>query len=99
MAKLERANGVAGAEAPMNAPTMSCHLDQPGTTHEMRLCADWLAVRMAVIAGELPAQALAGAAHWPQLRENLEELVADRGSGSRLAALPDMRCGGAVTAD
>ena len=66
MTKLARANGCAGAEAAVDAPAMSCHLDQPGTPHETRLCAGWLAVvgrhhlviRMAIIAGRLPEQAL-----------------------------------------
>jgi hypothetical protein len=42
--KLQAANGCRGAEAPVTAPMMACHLDQPDTAHPMRLCAGYLAV-------------------------------------------------------
>ena len=86
MAKLARANGVTRDEASMDAPAMACHLDQPGSAHPMRLCAGWMAVvgqhhlgiRMAVIAGRLPAEALALRPDWPALRTSLSELLTDR---------------------
>jgi hypothetical protein len=86
MAKLAHANGVAGSEAAPNAPTMSCHRDQPGTAHAMRLCAGWLAVvgphhlgvRMAILAGRLPDDALVVGQNWPELRESLNHLLDDR---------------------
>nr|WP_225954516.1 DUF6283 family protein [Kibdelosporangium phytohabitans] len=87
MVKLERADGSPGGEAAPSAPAMSCHLDQPGTAHAMRLCAGWLAVvgphhlgiRMAVIAGRLPEQALSVGQDWAELFANLDQLVAERG--------------------
>ncbi|QWF81042.1 hypothetical protein HUW46_04467 [Amycolatopsis sp. CA-230715] len=86
MRKLAGANGSPGDEAPHSAPAMSCHLDQPGTAHPMRLCAGWLAVvgphhlgiRMQVIAGELPEQALRPGPDWPELHAGLDHLVAER---------------------
>jgi hypothetical protein len=64
MRKLLTADGRPGAEAPATAPVMSCHQDQPGSPHAMRLCAGWLAVvgphhipiRMAQIAGHAPGR-------------------------------------------
>jgi hypothetical protein len=69
-----------------SAPTLSCHLDQPGTAHPMRLYAGWLAVvgpehmgiRMSVIAGRLPAEALSPGDGWPELYRDLEELLTHR---------------------
>ena len=86
MVKLANANGVPGAEAAANTPAMSCHRDQPGTAHAMRLCAGWLAVvgpdhlgiRMAMLAGRLPDDALAIGQNWPELRKSLNHLLEDR---------------------
>lgn len=86
MAKLSRADGSTGAEAALDAPAMACHLDQPGTTHALRLCAGWLAVagrhhlaiRMAIIAGRLPEQAVVAGEAWPELRTSLDDLQAAR---------------------
>ena len=86
MAKLANANGSTGAEADTSAPAMSCHLDQPDTTQPMRLCAGWLAVvgrhhlaiRMAMLAGKLPPEAVTPSADWPPLHPSLEELLDER---------------------
>lgn len=67
----------------MDAPVMACHKDQPGTAHPLRLCAGWLAVvgphhlgvRMAVLTGELPAQALQPGDDWPELHESLAAMI------------------------
>ncbi|WP_284740261.1 DUF6283 family protein [Amycolatopsis sp. RTGN1] len=85
MIKLANANGSPGAEAATTAPAMSCHLDQPDTTHPMRLCAGWLAVvgrhhlsiRMALLAGTLPPTAVTADADWPALHPSLDDLVAE----------------------
>jgi hypothetical protein len=90
-AKLRRANGMPGAEASRDAPAMSCHQDQPGTAHAMRLCAGWLAVvgrdhlsvRMAVLAGRLPESAVVPGGDWPRLYESLEAMIAHRASVGR----------------
>ncbi|MEV4083150.1 DUF6283 family protein [Nonomuraea fuscirosea] len=80
----------ATAEEDMHAvqgPVMSCHKDQPGTAHPMRLCAGWLAVvgpyhvpiRMSLIAGALPAEAVyPDTRDWPALHAGLAELLASR---------------------
>lgn len=86
MSRLVRANGAVGVEAARDAPAVACHLDQPDTSHPMRLCAGWLAVvgrhhlgiRMAVLAGRLPEEALAAGEGWPSLYESLDDLLADR---------------------
>jgi hypothetical protein len=86
MAMLRRANGRPGAEAALHAPTVACHLDQPGTAHAWRLCAGWLAVvghehlgiRVAEIFGGLPDTALIPGEDWPALYESLEELETAR---------------------
>ncbi|GLY43012.1 hypothetical protein Amsp01_090350 [Amycolatopsis sp. NBRC 101858] len=86
MAKLANANGTSGDEAAPNSPAMSCHIDQPDTAHPMRLCAGWLAVvgrnhlgiRMALLAGNLPPDAVTPAAGWPTLHTSLDDLLAER---------------------
>ena len=86
MDRLTRANGTPGREAPLNARTIACHLDQPGTAHPLRLCSGWLAVvgpyhlgvRMMVIAGNLPVAVLARHPGWPALVDSLATLLARR---------------------
>lgn len=85
-AKLAAADGGSGFGAPRAAPMMSCHLDQPGTEHAMRLCAGWLAtvgpnhlaVRIHVLAGQIPSDALAVRPNWPRLHANLTDMLARR---------------------
>ena len=94
MDKLSAANGTPDNPAGLNAPTMSCHLDQPGTAHPMRLCAGWLAVvgphhwaiRLKVAAGRLPARTLAAAPGWPALHKHLGELLSARARATRQQA-------------
>ena len=65
MDMLRRANGCPGAEAPVNAPIVACHRDQPSTAHPLRWCAGFLAVvgeqhlgiRLALAFEALPPQA------------------------------------------
>jgi hypothetical protein len=86
MEMLRRANGVDGAEAPLDAPAVACHLDQPDTAHAFRWCAGWLAVvgehhlaiRLAVMFEALPGQALAPRPHWPELYASLDALLEAR---------------------
>jgi hypothetical protein len=80
---LARSHGEPGAEAPPAAPLISCHCDQPGTPHAMRLCAAWLVVegqqhlgvRMAQMAGNLPESACWPGPDWPDLVADFTELV------------------------
>jgi hypothetical protein len=93
-AKLAAANGRPGAEAPMDAPMMACHRDQPGTRHALRLCAGWLAVvgpvhlavRLHVLAERLPAEALTAPPGWPALYADLADLLDHQ--------LPQHQCAG-----
>lgn len=88
MARLLRAErGVRTADATFaddvraaEATAMSCHKDQPGAAHPMRLCAGWLAVagphhvptRMSLVAGTLPAEAVyPDTRGWPPLHASL----------------------------
>ena len=83
IAMLARAHGEPGAEAPRTAPMISCHCDQPGTPHAMRLCAGWLAaegrqhfgVRIHQLAGTLPETACSPGPGWPELVADFAELV------------------------
>lgn len=86
MDMLRRANGRPGAEAPLDAPIVACHRDQPGTAHAMRWCAGFLAVvgeqhlgvRLALAFEALPPQAVSPPASWPELYPDLDALVAAR---------------------
>lgn len=86
MDMLRQANGRPGAEAPVGAPIVACHRDQPGTAHAMRWCAGFLAVvgeqhlgvRLALAFGALPPQAVRPPARWPQLYRDLDALIAAR---------------------
>ncbi|WP_344876128.1 DUF6283 family protein [Allokutzneria multivorans] len=82
--KLIACNGTPGNEAPMQARMLSCHPDQPGTRHAMRLCKGWLVVvgehhlqvRMHRIAGRLPDDAVAPVDGGPALYSSLAEMLA-----------------------
>lgn len=84
--KLARVNGVPGDEAPVGTPPMACHLDQEDTAHPLRLRAGWLAVvghhsltmRLRVMMGDLPADALGPGPGWPALYQGLAEMLAAR---------------------
>ncbi|MFE9679203.1 DUF6283 family protein [Streptomyces sp. NPDC006259] len=86
MDMLRRAHGRPGAEAPVDAPIVACHRDQPGTAHAMRWCAGFLAVvgeqrlgvRLALAFEALPPQAVNPPASWPELYPDLDALVAAR---------------------
>lgn len=87
MIKLRNADGQPGAEAWFDAPMMSCHKDQPGTSHEWRLCAGWLAtigadhlgVRLAIARGRLDRDApLSPQPGWPDLHPSTEALINER---------------------
>lgn len=86
MQMLHRADGRPGVEAPVTAPTLACHLDQPSTAHEYRWCAGWLAtvgaehlaVRLALLAGSLPPEAVEPGPLWPALYPDLDDLLTAR---------------------
>ncbi|MFM9462804.1 DUF6283 family protein [Streptomyces scabiei] len=99
MDMLRRANGRPGVEAPVNAPIVACHRDQPGTAHAMRWCAGFLAVvgeqhlgvRLALAFEALPPQAVSPRASWPELYPDLDTLVAARAEQLGLPA-PSAAC-------
>ncbi|WP_369696685.1 DUF6283 family protein [Streptomyces sp. XD-27] len=86
IAMLRRADGRPGAEAPLDAPVVACHLDQPDTAHAFRWCGGWLAVvgahhlavRLAIVFDSLPGQALAPRPGWPRLYASLDALLEAR---------------------
>ncbi|WP_282704021.1 DUF6283 family protein [Streptomyces sp. CC219B] len=86
MDMLRRADGGPGAEAPLDAPVVGCHLDQPDTAHAFRWCAGWLAtvgeyhlaIRLAIAFEALPGDAVTPRANWPRLYASLEALLAGR---------------------
>jgi Family of unknown function (DUF6283) len=86
MDMLRRANGTPGAEAPIDAPAVACHLDQPDTSHAYRWCAGWLAVvgqdhlaiRLAVALQALPGHAVTPRPGWPRLYASLDALLEAR---------------------
>ncbi|MFI8194652.1 DUF6283 family protein [Streptomyces sp. NPDC085946] len=86
MDMLRRADGRPGAEAPVGAPVVACHLDQPGTAHAYRWCAGWLAtvgeyhlaIRLALAFDILPGHAVTPRANWPGLYASLDALLATR---------------------
>lgn len=85
-AKLEGANGTPDCQAGPEAPSMACHLDQPGTAHPLRLCAGWLAVVghhhhgviLSVLAGRLPDTVLEPGDGWPELHSGLDSMITER---------------------
>ncbi|MFF9076228.1 DUF6283 family protein [Streptomyces sp. NPDC014872] len=99
MDMLRRANGCPGAEAPVNAPIVACHRDQPSTAHPLRWCAGFLAVvgeqhlgiRLALAFEALPPQAVNPPASWPELYPDLDALIAARAEQLGLPA-PSAAC-------
>ncbi|MFJ8752247.1 DUF6283 family protein [Streptomyces sp. NPDC102441] len=91
------ANGRPGAEAPVDAPIVTCHRDRPGTEHAMRWCAGFLAedgeehlgIRLALAFQALPPQAVHQPAGWPELYPDLDALVAARAEQLGLPELPE----------
>ena len=71
--------GDPGQEAPIDAPLFACHASREG--REVA-CAGWLAVtghqhlgvRLAVITGALPAEALTPRPDWPALYDSYDQL-------------------------
>jgi Family of unknown function (DUF6283) len=76
--------GRAGAEAPIGAPVFACHKSPEGREEA---CAGWLAVvgydhigiRLAVIQGQLPAEALSPGDGWPELFASYAEMAEAQG--------------------
>ena len=76
-----------GHEADLSAPMFACHKSPEGSEEA---CAGWLAtvggehlgVRLAVITGRLPAEALRPGGGWPVLFESYEEMAATQGGES-----------------
>jgi hypothetical protein len=72
--------GRPGAEAGLSAPIFACHKSTEGRD---RACAGWLAVvgydhlgvRLAVVTGRLPAEALQAGEDWPGLFASYDELA------------------------
>jgi hypothetical protein len=73
--------------ATVNAPRLGdemfgCHKGAPGTDEDLA-CAGWLAVfghrhptvRLAVVTGRLPGEALAPGANWPPLHESWHDVI------------------------
>ncbi|MFJ6438188.1 DUF6283 family protein [Streptomyces sp. NPDC091416] len=96
MDMLRQANGRPAAMAPMNAPIVSCHQDQPGTAHAWRWCAGFLAVvgnhhlgvRLAITMEALPPEVVQAGADWPELFADLDELLAVRARQLGVLASP-----------
>ncbi|MFI8169919.1 DUF6283 family protein [Streptomyces sp. NPDC085931] len=94
MDMLRRADGGPGAEAPVGAPVVACHLDQPGTAHAYRWCAGWLAtvgeyhlaIRLALAFDILPGHAVKPRSNWPRLYASLDALLAARAEQLRAPA-------------
>lgn len=83
-AALEETAGVPGAEAPLGASLFACHMSAEDAE---RACAGWLAVagyehlgvRLAVVTGRLPAEALAPGPGWPELHSSYAEMARAQG--------------------
>lgn len=77
---LEYTTGSPGREAPVGAPMFACHLSHEGRDVP---CAGWLAsvgyesltVRILVIQGRLPAEALNPGPDWPELFQSYEDMA------------------------
>jgi hypothetical protein len=84
---LRETSGRPGAEAHLGAPIFACHKSQEGSD---RACAGWLAtvgcehigIRMAVVTGRLPAEALSPGDDWPELYRSYEDMAEVNGAGS-----------------
>jgi hypothetical protein len=105
--KLARADGTADQEAPLSAPLMSCHQDQPDTAHPLRLCAGWLAVvggyhfavRTGIIAGDLPGEVTAPQQGWAALYPSLADMLTHRSDTTPGHAVDPARDHGSAVAD
>lgn len=72
-----------GGSPQLGTPMFGCHKGAPGTDEDLA-CAGWLAqfganhaaVRLAVITGRLPAEALSPGVDWPPLHETWDVVVA-----------------------
>lgn len=70
------------------APMFGCHKGEPGTNADLA-CAGWLAVagyenlavRMALLSGRLPREALEPGENWPELYESYESMAEANGAG------------------
>lgn len=78
---LRATSGRRGAEAGLYAPIFACHMSPEGGEYA---CAGWLAsvghdhieVRLAVVTGQLPAEALEPGQDWPELFTEFDEMAA-----------------------
>jgi uncharacterized protein DUF6283 len=77
--------------ASLTDPRMfGCHEGEPGSNADLA-CAGWLAVcgrdhllvRMAVLSGRLPPEALGPGDNWPELYASYSELAAANGAGEK----------------
>lgn len=82
--ELAATSGEKGAEAPYGAPIFACH---KGTEENPMPCAGWLAaigyhnltIRLAVLNGDLPQDALSPGEDWPPLYESYAEMMEAQG--------------------
>lgn len=73
-------SGTRGNETPLGAPMFGCHKSSDG---KEQACAGWLAavgyehltVRLAVIQGDLPSEALRPGEDWPPLFESYKDMA------------------------
>ena len=83
---LRDTSGGPGVEAPLGSPLFACHKTPDG---QERACAGWLAVagvdhlgvRLAVVMGRLPGEALVPGEGWPDLYDSFEEMAAANAAG------------------
>jgi hypothetical protein len=81
---LAHTSGTAGHEAPLGSPLFACHMSATGA---QKACAGWLAavgieslpVRLAIVQGALPADALTAKEGWPELFESYDEMAQAQG--------------------
>lgn len=82
-------SGSRGNEAHLAAPLFACHKSPEGSE---QACAGWLAtvgwehlgVRVAVLTGQIPGEALAPRVGWPELHASYDEMVAAKAEQSTL---------------
>lgn len=85
---LAATTGSAGNEASLTAPMFACHKSPEGGEEA---CAGWLAaagiehlgVRLAVLAGRLPAEALQPGPDWPELFDSYQEMATVQAHGDQ----------------
>lgn len=78
---LRNTSGQPGHEAPLDSPLFACHKTAEG---QEQACAGWLAtagiehlgVRLAVLTGRIPGEALNPGEDWPELFNNYNEMAA-----------------------